>query len=738
MATEIATTSVETTDSHDTVTEFHNSKLSHAAMLPDSTISPDHNALQIDTTTQEYPATVSYAFSDREDHQLNFKYENGQWKATVREKIGVFSRQEVLPVVCQGHEDIDRCLLDLQGKPTGCIRRNIHVVRTKQDKSPSKFVYLGRQGLQGGGHSVYSLSPCRTHHQRVPSTKKLVRPSPFLYSGSWGRNRARNYGLSTLLCHCESSKTWPRVYTGTDSFGKLLQESDVFVDKSTFIKAFLESPGDVVLITRPRRWGKPLDMDMLRSFLTLEVDKNGKSIPKEASQLRKLFAGGELELDCDETKELGPLKISDYPKFMKYQGKFPVISVGFKDVQGRSFEEVKEGLKWGIYALYQQHPYLKKYYDDHVDTLSLLDKAKLKCYFGNSPGEEPDLKGSLKFLSRVLSMHFKKNVYILMDEYDTPINDAYLNIKENSEEEYKQVIGLFRGLMGHTFKGNEHIKRGLITGILRIAKANLFFGLNNVQEYTLLDKTFSASYGFTQQEVDTLLERVPTLTPKKEIKNWYNSYTFGDQTIYNPWSIMSCVSNHGTLSPYWMDSGNRKMLDSVLSADQMQKGLIQLLQGEAVKSPIVTQISLDDMNNPKDVYSLLLFTGYLNAVKCKDSNTYQLSIPNLEVKEIYQEWLMKTLSSFFDERDPSDMCARLLDMLVNREIAKFKKEVEYALLQTASPHIIGPKTAELFYNAFFLGLQFNVPKDYTLHSETNAGESRIDRVLIPKPKSGKS
>ena len=157
IAKEVATTSVETTDRHDTVTDFHNSKLSHAEMLPDSTISPDHNALQVETTTHEYPATVSYAFSDREGHQIHFKYEQGQWQASVREQIGAFSRQEVLSVACEEHGEVGAFLEKLQHQPSQYAQHQVHVVHTKRTTSPGKFVYLGRQGLQGGGYGMHKL-----------------------------------------------------------------------------------------------------------------------------------------------------------------------------------------------------------------------------------------------------------------------------------------------------------------------------------------------------------------------------------------------------------------------------------------------------------------------------------------------------------------------------------------------------------------------------------------------------
>ncbi|MEO1301455.1 MAG: AAA family ATPase, partial [Bacteroidota bacterium] len=253
------------------------------------------------------------------------------------------------------------------------------------------------------------------------------------------------------------------------------------------------------------------------------------------------------------------------------------------------------------------------------------------------------------FLSELLYAHFGKPVYILIDEYDAPINEAYVECKDKPEE-FSKVVKLFQYLLGATLKSNPHLKKGLVTGILRIAKSNLFSDLNNMREYTLLDKGFTTSYGFTQQEVDELLNKVPMTIPPDEIRNWYNGYTFGDQVVYNPWSIMCCLETGGVLGCYWIDSGGTKLIDSVLLSDEVQNKLQALISGQSITSTIEKHISFDALAEPdtEPLYSLLLFGGYLNpdvALPGLDSDTYQLSIPNHEVRYIYKrrllEWVRK-------------------------------------------------------------------------------------------------
>ncbi|WP_250310877.1 AAA family ATPase [Rickettsia endosymbiont of Oedothorax gibbosus] len=298
------------------------------------------------------------------------------------------------------------------------------------------------------------------------------------------------------------SNTPPRMRTGTDDFKTLLLNSDVFVDKSLMIKELLEDSGEVILITRPRRWGKSLNMNMLQKFFEIEVDERGMSLAEEGRVNNKLFTGGTVDLGFDETKELKPLKIASDASSMKRQGQFPVILLNLKDVKGSSYQEIELSIKDQVIELFASHHYLNHHVTEDTGLLNNAQKEKLRRYFDGKL-EKNDLKNSLSFLSEVLYKHFNQKVYILIDEYDTPINSSYIEFGDKLKE-FDDVLKIFRGMFGSSLKTNPYLEKGVITGILRVAKANLFSDLNNVSEYSLLDEKYSKFYGFTQAEVDEL------------------------------------------------------------------------------------------------------------------------------------------------------------------------------------------------------------------------------------------
>ena len=534
--------------------------------------------------------------------------------------------------------------------------------------------------------------------------------------------------------------TEPEIPVGTDSFDDLLLSGNIFVDKSMFIKEFLEaSSGKVVLITRPRRWGKSLNMDMLKRFLSIEVDEQGAPIPQEESMNRKLFVGGEVVIGprTGKVKQLAPLKIAQQcPDLVtEYQGQYPVISLGLKDVTGSSYQKIEDKLKRHIAKLYKKYRYLKQYIHPQSDLLDEDQKEQLERYFKGKISQE-DLEESLQFLSELLYKHFGKPVYILIDEYDAPINHAYREFGEKTKEgennkEFEKVLQLFRSLLGAALKSNPYLARGLLTGILRIAKASLLSELNNLREYTLLDKRFITSYGFREQEVEELLDKTQIATNREEIRRWYNGYHFRGETLYNPFSIMCCISTEGECAPYWLDSGGTNLVDRAFVSDQIQKDLQALAGGQRILSSIETQVSFDILRNPVGLFSLLLFTGYLTPVAISAAEgLYELSVPNYEIKQIYKkrllEWVSKQLKI-----TPSqyDSLARFLAM---GELATFYQSLKEFLTQSASFHQTGEKRGEVFYNGIMFCLLHCLSYYYQIESEQESGLGRADVVLIPK------
>ncbi|MEO1219567.1 MAG: AAA family ATPase, partial [Bacteroidota bacterium] len=324
------------------------------------------------------------------------------------------------------------------------------------------------------------------------------------------------------------------------------------------------------------------------------------------------------------------------------------------------------------------------------------------------------------------------------------IYSAYLECKQSNkpeefatkiaelQKELASVLQLVRGLLRAALKGNPCLKQGLVTGVFRLAKANFFSGLNNVGEYTVLDKDFATSYGFTQQEVNALLDQVPTSTPPEELQRWYNGYTFNNQVFYNPWSIMRYLKTGGTLDYYWIDSGGTQLIESVLTTDDIQQDIQTLISGGTFKSTIIKQIGFTDINNLIGIRSLLLFGGYLNpsVVRGPKKDQYLLSIPNYEVQRIYKQRLSAWVSRKL-EIDPAHY-ESLADTLASGQVEKFIERLQSFLYASTSFHQTGQRWAEAFYSGFMLGILNYLSDCYIIESERESGLGRPDTVLIPR------
>ncbi len=524
----------------------------------------------------------------------------------------------------------------------------------------------------------------------------------------------------------------PRMRVGTDNFKTLLLNSDVFVDKSLMIQELLEDSGDVILITRPRRFGKSLNMDMLRKFFEIEVDQNGIPLPQEQRINDKLFVGGEVDLGLasGRKKLLKKLQIAQYPDIIyDYQGRFPVILINFKDVKGSSYQEIEAGIKTQVIELFVNHRYLKRYITEDATLLDDVQKKKLNRYFTGDFDIE-DLKTSIRFLSDILFKHFGQKVYVLIDEYDTPINSSYVEFG-NKPQEFEDVLKIFRSMFGSALKSNPYVEKGVVTGILRIAKANLFSDLNNVSEYTLLDEEFSKVYGFTQGEVDELLTKVPLEIKAEKIKDWYNGYTFGGEVIYNPWSIMQCLAHKGKLRPYWLDSGGTSLVDKALLSDERQEDLQNLAAGKSIVSPISRRINFSDINTRSGLFSLLLFSGYLNPTAIEPTeDIYELSVPNKELKHIYNARLLQWVSDKL--KIDSSLYYPFVSLLPACRLEEFKDKLQELLRNATSFHQTGEKKAEVFYSGFMLGLINMLAFGYIIDSDRETGSGRADIILIPQ------
>ncbi len=485
------------------------------------------------------------------------------------------------------------------------------------------------------------------------------------------QNTVRHYSTpeSNHLKDSEVSKpALAKTAIGASNFKKLAWESTVFVDKSLLIKDFIENEGETLLMTFPRRWGKSINLDMIKTFLSNEADAEGKIGKIKIGENLKFFKGGDVVDNLNTTKTLKPLKISKHQDIVtKYQGKFPVIAIDFKDTKGSSYTEVETSIKQQIVNLYANNKYLEKYLNESEKTLTTAHKKQLENYFSDNLDKQA-LKMGLKFLSKLLHLHFNQNSFILIDEYDAAINDSYIKL---GCEESQKIVELFRGINEATFKGNDYLQKGLITGVFRIAKANLFSGLNNLSEYNILNKEFAQYYGFTEEEVQNLLYQYDVPNDlSQDIREWYDGYNSKGTKIYNPWSMVHCLKNFRVhhnksindvsmlkseiLKNYWEESGNIDFIKDLFKNPLIKNKIDRLIEDKgSLQFNLIEQISSNDFKILKEVINLssnckidetvadLLFSYLFSAGYLTISEKGGFKLPNYEIKTEFQKKLLE-------------------------------------------------------------------------------------------------
>ena len=469
--------------------------------------------------------------------------------------------------------------------------------------------------------------------------------------------------------------TEPKTAIGVNTFKKLVEESTIFIDKSLLIREFIENPAEVLLITCPRRWGKSINMDMIETFLEIEVDQEGKKYSdKTKTRNYKLFQGTSTIQNLE-----APLNIAqdkDFKnKYDQYQGEYPVISIDFKNAKGTSCQEVINKVKLAINKTFKQHGYMI----DILDNISMNNKltrsqkkkaveslTKFERLYENDGQEATDIdvQNSLYFLSELLHTHFYKKAYILIDEYDTPINNI-LQSDQFTSKDLDSILMLLRTMMGTTFKGNKHLAKGLITGVFRLAKSSLFSDLNNIVEYNFLDNYFARYYGFTEDDIKYLFNEYRiTKEDQQKAQSWYDGYRVNvDKTlkIFNPWAIVNFLSTK-VIRNYWEESGNIDFIKKLFKIDAIKAKVESLLSQED------TEVQLEDLKFSKDnfitlkellnagdnykieeptvdlFFSYIFAAGYLTiSEKQKYESTVSIKLPNQEVKSE----LEKKLVSFY-------------------------------------------------------------------------------------------
>jgi len=489
---------------------------------------------------------------------------------------------------------------------------------------------------------------------------------------------------------------------GVDDFKKLREHNAYFVDKSLFIEEVIEDISDVLLFPRPRRFGKTLNMSMLQYFF----------FNKNTEENRSLFDG---------------LAITKSPVFEEHFGQYPVISLSFKSCKGQNFNLIYAEIIRIISNAFKYHKYILK-----KDIFSEVEIEK----FIRICDEKPDqslISTSLLLLSEYLHRYHQKTVFILIDEYDTPVHEAYLN------GFYTQAIDFLRTLLGNTLKGNQHLQKGILTGILRVSKESMFSDLNNVEVYSVLNKNYNHYFGFTQGEVDEMLAYYGLIKSKQDVKNWYNGYYFGNEEIYNPWSILSFVKNNGEFKPYWLSTSANALVHNLIkdSDNTVKKGIEDALNNIPVFTPINENISFEDLESSQEtIMSFLVQTGYLKALYHEMQNSrrvYEVSIPNQELRLIYVD----TINKWFEKNIGSKELDDMLNALIANDIKIFERILSKFVLETLSYFNVGRRTKEVerVFQAFLLGMLIGLKDRYEVYSEKESGYGRFDVSVIPKDKS---
>lgn len=488
-----------------------------------------------------------------------------------------------------------------------------------------------------------------------------------------------------------------KIPIGISDFKTLIEEDYLFIDKSLLIKEFWESNGQTILVPRPRRFGKTLNMSMIKYFFENSSENNSY-----------LFQG---------------LNIENHKDIMELQGKYPVLYLSFKDEKHSSFEYFKAGLRNILSKLYLDHKYCLS--TDNMDT---VDKKYYNSII-NKEADIIDLANALKKLSEYLHNYYNEKVLILIDEYDVPIQAAYVN------KYYNQAIEFMRNLLSGAFKDNISLQKGMITGILRVARESIFSGLNNLKVESILSYNFSDKFGFTDSEIEQLVSDYNIKEELNNIRDWYNGYYFGETTIYNPWSILNYLSSpKAGLKPYWVNSSSNDLVGILLSkgSKEVKKNLEDLVNGNNIEKIIDENIVMEDIEKSSDnLWSFLLFTGYLKVnskTRKKLKDYYSLSIPNLEVTTLYYDLIEK----WFEDTITKENYELMINSLIIGDIKIFGKLLRQFVLKSISYFDVGGYEGEKVYHAFVLGMLISLNDTYEVLSNRESGYGRYDVMIIPK------
>lgn len=470
-----------------------------------------------------------------------------------------------------------------------------------------------------------------------------------------------------------------------------------YVDKTLLIKEFLDKKPLVSLFTRPRRFGKTLNMDMLRVFFEISEEDTSKYFVDKA-----IWRCG--------------------IEYRNHQGKYPVVFLTFKDVKFDSWKATLDKIGNLLQEEFGRHQELAA-----SSKLAEYEKAYYAKIM-NGEASEVDLTASLEKLSQMLTKHYGKAPVIIIDEYDTPIQEGY------SKDFYDEIIGFMRNFFSGAFKDNRNLTYGFLTGILRIAQESIFSGLNNLTVNSVMDDEYDQFFGFTSSEARDMLEYYGYLDKESELKDWYDGYLFGSTEIYNPWSVINYISKDCIPQAYWVNTGKNEILEDVLkvATDDITERLHALLQGERVVARIDQNVVYRSLSeDPTNIYSLLLVAGYLKTPKkqlqADGSYLCEVSIPNKEIAAVYKsEILSHLLQIGAVTRTTAD---KIAESLYASDYKKLQKAIAEYMDKSISFYDAG---AESFYHGLVLGLIALMDNQYKIKTNRESGDGRYDISLIPR------
>ncbi|MDM8549011.1 AAA family ATPase [Desulfobacterales bacterium HSG2] len=484
-----------------------------------------------------------------------------------------------------------------------------------------------------------------------------------------------------------------RLPIGFSDFKELREDDCYYVDKSEFIREIIDTHAKVILLPRPRRFGKTLNMSMLRYFLE-----------KTDGDRKHLFDG---------------LAIRNDKYFRMYHGKYPVIWLTFKDLKEASWEHLYQHLTNLIRDEFLRHDFLLG--------SELLHRSE-KAYFTSvleQKAEVPDYEAALRYLSDYLSRYHGQKAVILIDEYDTPLHAGYAG------GYYDDAIRFVRNFLSGGLKDNVNLFKGVLTGILRVARESVFSGLNNPGVYTLLDEEFDTCFGFTEEETGALLGDFGIPDRLGEVSHWYNGYLFGQRVIYNPWSVLSYTASKSRKArPWWVNTADTGLIDKLAtrSGKELREELGQLIEGKRLEKPVYESIVMRDLETRDDLlWSLLVFSGYLKPAEQKDDECFALEIPNNEVRIIYREMIRR----WFDEKIESNQLREMLRSLETGDVKLFERMLRVIVVRIMSYHDLSGEP-EKVYHALVLGMLVWMSGKYDIRSNRESGYGRYDIMMKPK------